>query len=400
MHDKKIDLTPFSEGGASSKELQHRSIIQDLLDASPNRRKFFKTLSMAGAMAGAAAAVEGTASAQSSSFTDFDILNFALNLEYLEAEFYTVATTGMNISQVGLTVTGSGSSGATSGGTQVPGLNGAALAIAQEIAQDEQTHVKFIQTAIASLGGTAIAKPAINLGALGIGFSSVPSFLTLARAFEDIGVTAYGGAAPLISSKVVLGYAARILAVEAYHAGNIRLQIAQNNVPTTALDGADHIPPPSGTQYFPTDNNALTEVRTPQQVLYLAYGGANLTSGGFFPAGVNGLFNTSAATAATSDNNPSTTGSGAITASPNPATPTTNGDSMTTISWSAPSGVTLVGITIGSPSGPLFAEGGQTGSAPTGSWVSNGMVFYLQNLTGGLPLTAANTLGTVTVTVT
>jgi len=186
-------------------------------------------------MAGAAAAVEGRLDAQTA-FTDFDILNFALNLEYLEAEFYTVATTGQTISQIGMTVTGSGASGATTGGSQVA-LTGTALAIAQEIAKDEQTHVKFIQTAIASLGGTSIAKPAINLGALGIGFSSLASFLTLARAFEDIGVTAYGGAAPLISSKVVLGYAARILAVEALHSGNIRLQIAQNNIQTTALDG-------------------------------------------------------------------------------------------------------------------------------------------------------------------
>ncbi len=355
-------------------------------------------------MAGAAAAVEGTAKAQSS-FTDFDILNFALNLEYLEAEFYTVATTGQTISQIGMTVTGSGSSGATTGGSQVAGLTGSALAIAQEIAKDEQTHVKFIQTAIASLGGTAIAKPAINLGALGIGFSSLSSFLTLARAFEDIGVTAYGGAAPLISSKTVLGYAARILAVEALHSGNIRLMIAQNNVQTTALDGADHIPPPSGSLYFPTDNNALTEVRTPQQVLYLAYGGASMSSGGFFPSGVNGLFNTSAATGATSDNNGTGTGTGtgtgngAITASPNPASHSSNGDSMTTISWNAPSGVTAVMITIGSPNGTLFADGGPTGSAPTGQWVSNGMTFYLQNVTGGLPLTAANTLGTVVVMV-
>jgi hypothetical protein len=365
---------------------------------SPNRRKFFKTLGVAGAMAGAAAAVGGKLEAQST-FTDFDILNFALNLEYLEAEFYTFATTGQSIAQAGLTVTGSGATGPTTGGSQVA-LTGAALAIAMEIAKDEQTHVKFIQTAIASLGGTAIAKPAINLGALGIGFSSLSSFLTLARAFEDIGVTAYGGAAPLITSKVVLGYAARILAVEAFHAGNIRLQIAQGSVQTTALDGADHIPPPSGTLYFPTDNNALTEVRTPQQVLYLAYGGANLTSGGFFPSGVNGLFNTSSAAAATSDNNtPISTGGGVISASPNPAVHTSNGDAMTTISWNAPSSVTAVMITIGSPTGPVFADGGATGSAATGPWVSNGLTFYLQNVTGGLPLTAANTLGTVSITV-
>jgi hypothetical protein len=280
----------------------------------------------------------------------------------------------------------------------VPGLTGASLAIAQEIAKDEQTHVKFIQSAIASFGGTAIAKPAINLGALGIGFSTVNQFLTLARVFEDIGVTAYGGAAPLISSKTVLGYAARILAVEAYHAGNIRLQIAQNSIQTTALDGADHIPPPSGTLYFPTDNNALTEVRTPQQVLYLAYGAASVTSGGFFPSGVNGLFNTSSATAATSDNNGST-GGGVISASPNPATKSSNGDAMTTISWSAPSGVTLVQVAIGSPTGPVFASGGPTGSLATGPWVSNGLTFYLQDISNGKALTAANTLGTVVVTV-
>lgn len=403
MPDKK-SIEPI-DANSSPEQLEHRSILQDLVDRAPNRRKFFKTLGIASAMAGAAAAVESTAKAQSSSYTDFDILNFALNLEYLEAEFYTVATTGQTISQIGMTVTGSGASGATTGGSKVPGLTGSALAIAQEIAQDEQSHVKFIQTAIASLGGTAIAKPAINLGALGIGFSSANSFLTLARAFEDIGVTAYGGAAPLISSKTVLGYAARILAVEALHSGNIRLQIAQNNIQTTALDGADHIPPPSGTLYFPTDNNALTEVRTPQQVLYLAYGGANMSAGGFFPSGVNGLFNMSAATAATSDNSSTGTGTGTgtgngvISASPNPATHTSNGDSMTTISWKAPSGVSAIMITIGSPNGVLFADGGPTGSAPTGSWVSNGMTFYLQNVTGGLPLTAANTLGTVVVTV-
>lgn len=121
-----IEINSLTEGSSSEKEFEHRSIIQDLLVRSPNRRKFFKTLGIASAMAGAAAAVEGTARAQSSSFTDFDILNFALNLEYLEAEFYTVATTGQTLSQIGMTVTGSGASGATTGGSQVA-LTGATL---------------------------------------------------------------------------------------------------------------------------------------------------------------------------------------------------------------------------------------------------------------------------------
>jgi ferritin-like protein len=264
-------------------------------------------------------------------------------------------------------------------------------AIAMEIASDERTHVTLIQTTMTSLGGSPIAKPAINLNALGLGFASANDFLVLARIFEDIGVTAYGGAAPLIKSSTVLGYAARILATEAYHASNIRLQIAQNNIATMPLDGADHVPPPSGTEYFPLDSNAITEVRTPGQVLYLAFGGvANASSGGFFPAGVNGLFNMSSAAAAVSDN--------AITANPNPAPHTASGDAMITISWNAPT-ATTVEVRVLSPTGPLFAEGGSTGSQQTGLWVSNGLTFYLQNVTGGLPLTAANTLGTVTVTV-
>jgi hypothetical protein len=395
MQEKNVvDINRLTGGSNSAQELQHRSIVQELLDASPNRRKFFKTLGAATAMAGAVAAVDGVAHAQST-FTDFDILNFALNLEYLEAEFYTVATTGQTISQAGLAVSGSGVAGPTTGGGMVP-LTGMAQAVAMEIAQDERAHVKFIQSALSSLGGVAIAKPEINLNALGFGFSSQNDFLTLARIFEDIGVTAYGGAAPLIKNSTVLGYAARILAVEAYHAGNIRYQTAQNNISMKPLDGADHVPPPAGTEYFPTDNNALTEVRTPGQVLYLAFGGASLSSGGFFPGGVNGIFNSSSATAATSDN--STTGgtgssNGTITANPNPATHAANGDAMTTISWNAPSGTSSVEIHIGSGTGPLFVQGGATGSMATGPWVSNGLTFYL------VDASTRATLGTVTITV-
>ena len=222
--------------------------FESLASKSPNRRRFVRTLGIAGAVAGTVGALD--VRAQSSAPTDLDILNFALNLEYLEAEFYTMATTGKTISQIGITVSGTGSSGATTGGSQVTFTDSMAQAVAMELASDEQEHVALIQGALASFGGTPIAKPAINLNALGVGFANQTQFLTLARVFEDIGVTAYGGAAPLISNKTVLGYAARILAVEAMHAGNIRFQVARNAISTTALDGADHIPPPSGLPLF------------------------------------------------------------------------------------------------------------------------------------------------------
>jgi len=86
-----------------------------------------------------------------------------------------------------------------------------------------------------------------------------------------------------------------------------------------------------------------------------------------------------------------------LAAFPNPI-PVATGASMgtTTISWNVP-GVDIVEVHVGAPGGDLFAAGGSRGSAVTGSWVSDGMRFYLQDVTGGKPLTAANTLATVTV---
>jgi hypothetical protein len=69
---------------------------------------------------------------------------------------------------------------------------------------------------------------------------------------------------------------------------------------------------------------------------------------------------------------------------------------MSTINWTAP-GVEAVEVRIGSPNGELFAGGGSRGSAQTGLWVRDGMTFYLQDISGGKPLTADNTLATVVV---
>ena len=94
---------------------------------------------------------------------------------------------------------------------------------------------------------------------------------------------------------------------------------------------------------------------------------------------------------------PAGTGNGAsLTASPNPIQVTGAADGTTTIGWNAPNAAS-VEIHVGSPNGPLLASGGNQGSAQTGPWVTDGTTFYLQDVTGGKPLTANNTLATLVV---
>jgi len=86
-----------------------------------------------------------------------------------------------------------------------------------------------------------------------------------------------------------------------------------------------------------------------------------------------------------------------LKANPNPipvALGTTVG--TTTLSWNAGSS-SLIEVHLGAPDGQLFAAGVSVGSAPTGPWVTDGMTFYLQDVSGGKTLTAANTLTTLVV---
>lgn len=232
-------------------------------------------------------------------------MQFALNLEYLEAEFYSIATTGMDLAQRGVPISGSGNAGPTTTSYgKVAFSNNLVLTagVASDIANDEINHVKLLRAALSSQGVTPIAKPEIHLDALaslGASLENQQTFLVLARAFEDIGVSAYSGGADFLSGSPYLMTAARILAVEGEHVGNIRLEIARLGIPNAALDPADVIPPPSGTNYFSTStSDGLCAYRTPGEVLYLAYGFvANVTSGGFFPQGVNGALNESSSPA-------------------------------------------------------------------------------------------------------
>jgi len=263
-----------------------------------HRRRFIQGLGLSGP---ALAAFATKAHAQSPGITDVDIVNFALNLEYLEAEFYTYATTGKSIAEMGIGIDGTGASGPTTGGQAVTFTDATLFTsdIAMQIAADERAHVTYLRTALKALGADVAAKPAINLAALGIGFASQTEFLAVARALEDVGVTAYSGAAPLVQNVGVLDAAARILGAENEHAANIRLQIAALEIATAALDGKDILPPPTGSRFFSLDANGLTAARTPGEVLFLVYGNqAGSSAGGFFPNGMNGNIKQSTAKAA------------------------------------------------------------------------------------------------------
>jgi hypothetical protein len=90
---------------------------------------------------------------------------------------------------------------------------------------------------------------------------------------------------------------------------------------------------------------------------------------------------------------------GSITANPNPFVADSEGVGETTLAWTS-YGTSAVEIHVNAPNGPRFAGGDPgTFSVTTGHWVVDGMTFYLQNVSNGLPLTSANTLATVTMSV-
>jgi hypothetical protein len=270
------------------------------LDA-PNRRRMLKSLGMASAMAVSVPGAVMRSEAQSPTPSPADVVQFALNLEYLEAEFYSVATTGKTLEERGIDITGIGTPGPTTTSFGAVNFSNNIVftgLVAQDIAADELAHVQILRQALVANGVTPIAKPAINLDALapqGASLANEASFVTLARIFEDTGTTAYSGAAPFLQNSPYLPTAARIIAVEGFHAANVRLQVARLGLSSPQIDAADVVPPPSGSNFFATNlANGLCAIRTPGEVLFLVYGNAaNAVSGGFFPNGVNGNINTS-----------------------------------------------------------------------------------------------------------
>ncbi len=265
-----------------------------LLAAEPsstlNRRGFLASIGAVSALAGTAALTgcsdSGALTPTTSTPSVFDVLNFALNLEYLEASFYSYITTGNGISS---SLMGS-APGTVTGGAKVTFSNPIVSSAATQLAADELAHVAFLRSTIAAAGGTAVDMPAINLAAMGA-VTSDATFLTAARQLETVGVSAYaGGAQYLTTNASALLYAAQILDTESQHESFLRQLCIALGVTSPAVDSGDY--PPTSTVIFNTNpSNGLYTVRTTSQVLGIVYGQAGVTGvskGGFFPNGLNG----------------------------------------------------------------------------------------------------------------
>lgn len=245
---------------------------------------------------------------------DEDIFRFALNLEYMEAEYDLRATTGKGIDSADL----GADPGPVKGGRKVPFKDKAIREFADELAQNELAHVRFYRK---TLGSQAVDRPAIDFEA---GFKAVakaaglPDFDPFANdmnfllggmlfedVVEDVGVTGYAGAAPLLKKKEFVEAAAAILAVEAYHMGMARSQLYQMgdkaqkaaNAISAARDKIDGpedkdqgIERNGKANLVPATPDGMVFRRTPQEVLRIVYltDKAGVDNGGFYPKGMNG----------------------------------------------------------------------------------------------------------------
>jgi hypothetical protein len=298
--------------------------MESLIETTLGRRTLVRQIAMAGtglALAGCATEdqqaqnagrSEGTAGAKGD--VDAKIFTFALNLEYLEAEYYTRGAYGQSPAERGVDV--GTNPGKVTGGRKVQFSKRAFQDHAEEISFNEVAHVKFYRK---TLGAAAVDRPTIDFesgfnavaqaaGLTGPGetfdpFADEFTFFLGGMLFEDVGVTAYHGAAPLIKNKTFLGAAAGILAVEAYHMGMVRSLLyhagekyrKQANAVSAARDKIDGnkgldqgIEVDGRANIVPNDDNGIAFSRTPRQVLNIVYLKPGASRGGFYPDGFKG----------------------------------------------------------------------------------------------------------------
>ena len=293
------------------------NIILEQFAARKTRRQVLRNLGVGAAGLAGLRMLGGNAWAASGATTDADVLQFALNLEYLEAEYYLYATTGEGLPPEDITGTGTLGTTIIKANPVVPFVTPLFQQYGEEIANDEKDHVEYLRGVLTSLGVTPVARPPLDLlnsfntlaQDAGIGDSFDPfenevNFLLGAFIFEDVGVTAYRGGAKLITDPTIVFDAAGILGTEAYHAANIRTSLLGLNDPTVidtaqkisdlrdSLDGASGddggLLKQGMANATLTNPQGLVYSRTTRHVLNIVYGAINVHQGLFFPNGLNG----------------------------------------------------------------------------------------------------------------
>ena len=197
------------------------SALRELADDPSSRKRFFKMLGGAGAVSAAtvilaacgdddddkaasgASASSGSSAAASEMDvkSDLDILNYALTLEYLEAEFYA------KVIDSGLV------------------KDRAVVQIAKKFGQSEQEHVDALKATITKLGGKPVKAPKTKFEeTLDKGLKTV---LETAATVENLGAAAYLGQAAKIKNKEVLAAALAIHSVEARHAAALNILVGR-----------------------------------------------------------------------------------------------------------------------------------------------------------------------------
>jgi hypothetical protein len=159
---------------------------------------------------------------------DVGILNYAYALEQLEAAFYTRVAE-----------------------SPYSNITASEKALLTDIRDHEIAHREFFKTALA---GAAISNLEFDFSA--IDFGSRTSVLATAKAFEDLGVSAYNGAGKLIVTPDYLTLAGKIVSVEARHAAYIRDLISNGSFADNTV----------------VDMNGLDTSRMPADVLAIAAG--------------------------------------------------------------------------------------------------------------------------------
>jgi hypothetical protein len=305
------------------------------LAASMDRRKLLHNMGLMGAGAVlAACSPRGVATPPPDDAprnVDAAILNFALNLEYLEAAFYLAAVGRLELlpgdADIILPEGVEGSNPSANWDTETRDF-------AEELAQDELDHVLFLRTALGDILEAPIAdRPVMDFrdsfraavqaafevdeetAAMFDPYANELFFLHGTFVFEDVGVTAYNGAAPLVTDReIVLQNAAGILAVEAYHSGSVRTRLYQQRDVMTpfglsvseVVQGISDLRAAVGGgkdqgilqqqdrtivragrgNIVAADDNGVAFARTPREVANIVYLNAQATPGGFFPNGI------------------------------------------------------------------------------------------------------------------